>query len=692
MKSWTGRILVLGVCLLAMAVPCLAEEAAATPRPMTVDDLWTMERVGSPALSPDGRRVAFTVTRFDEDKNKGNSDIWIVDVAGGSEPRRMTWNEGSDSGPFWSPDGKYLGFLSKRGEALASQIHLLPMGGGEAEPVTDLPFSPAAPLWSPDGRQIYFLGRTWPDLNDDFEEVKKRLDERKEDKTHVRATDTRLVRYWDHYLTDGRSTHLFVLDLETREVRDLLPGSDRLLPFWSNSGTFDISPDGTEIAFAANVTAPPFRTLNFDLHVMPAIGGEPRNVTADNPASDSSPRYSPDGRFILYGRNRRPEIAPDFTRMALYDRKSGKSAPLAEDWDGQPGGWRFTPDGRTVVFHAQERGRVNLYSIPVAGGKVTRLVQEGSTGGVRCGPEGLLVFARQSFTEPTELMAIKIGDEQPRALTAFNRVRLAELDLGTVEDTSFKGADGEDVQMFVLLPPGFDATQKWPLLVLIHGGPHGAWTDSFHYRWNAALWAAPGYVTAAVNFHGSTGFGQAFAESILGAHGDKPFTDVMNAADALIARDYVDGERLAATGGSYGGYMVSWILGHTDRFSALINHAGVYDLMAQFGSDWTWGRANNYGATPWEDPTRIDRWSPSRFAEGFSTPTLILHGEKDYRVPYTQGLNLHGVLTAKGVPSRLVVFPDENHWILKPQSARIWWDEVHGWLEQYVGAGPKPAD
>jgi Tol biopolymer transport system component len=352
---------------------------------MTVDDLWAMERVGSPALSPDGRRVAFTVTRFDEDENKGDSDIWIVDTAGASEPRRLTWNEGPDSGPFWSPDGNHLGFLSKRGEASASQIYLLPMGGGEAEPVTDLPFSPAAPLWSPDGGKIYFLGRTWPDLNDDFEEVKKRLDERKEDKTQVRATDTRLVRYWDHYLTDGRSTHIFVLDLESREVRDLLPGSERLLPFWSNSGTFDLSPDGTEIVFSANVTAPPFRTLNFDLHVMPAIGGEPRNVTPDNPAADSSPRYSPDGRSILYGRNLRPEIAPDFTRMALYDRETRTSAPLAEDWDGQPGGWRFTPDGRTVVFHAQERGRVNLYSVPVAGGREHRRrpLRAGRSAGLR---------------------------------------------------------------------------------------------------------------------------------------------------------------------------------------------------------------------------------------------------------------------------------------------------------------------
>jgi dipeptidyl aminopeptidase/acylaminoacyl peptidase len=252
---------------------------------------------------------------------------------------------------------------------------------------------------------------------------------------------------------------------------------------------------------------------------------------------------------------------------------------------------------------------------------------------------------------------------------------------------TFAGADGEDVQMFVLFPPGYDPSRPWPLLVLCHGGPHSAWNESFHYRWNLALWGAPGYVTAAVNFHGSTGFGQAFAESILGAHGDKPFTDVMAAVDHLIAEGIADSTRMAAAGGSYGGYLVSWILGHTDRFACLINHAGVYDLMGQFASDWTWSRPNNYGAAPWEDPDRIDLWSPSRYAKHFNTPTLILHGEKDYRVPYTQGLNLYGVLTGKGVPSRLVVFPEENHWILKPQTAKAWWGEVHGWLERHLKEG-----
>jgi dipeptidyl aminopeptidase/acylaminoacyl peptidase len=480
---------------------------------------------------------------------------------------------------------------------------------------------------------------------------------------------------------------LFTIDLETRKITDLMPGSERLLSFWSMSGSWDISPAGDEIALSANSTEPPYRELNFDVFVLPASGGELVNLTEDNPAWDGSPRYSPDGKHLLYGRKNRAEIAPDFTRFALMDRESRQVTDLASGWDGQPADWTFSPDGRMVFFHAQDHGRRHLYSIPVDGTLPRLVVRGGTARGAAVGPGGVVVLSLESATQPAELIAVKADGSKRRPLTAYNVERLAELDLGTVQDVTFEGADGDPVQMWVVLPPGFDAERKWPLLQLVHGGPHGAWLDAFHYRWNMALFASKGRVVAAVNFHGSTGAGQAFAESILGAHAGRPFTDIMAATDNLIAREYVDESRMAAAGGSYGGYMASWILGHTDRFAAIINHAGVYDLMGQFASDYTWGRANNYGATPWDDPDRIDLWSPSRYAAGFETPTLILHGEQDYRVPYTQGLNLYGVLTAKGVPARLVIFPGENHWIMKPQGAAVWWDEVFDWLERWAPAG-----
>jgi len=677
-------VLILAFALAATVVS--AQSPAKSRRAMTVEDLWKFERVGSPAVSPDGRWVAFTVSSYSMEDNESETDLWLVAADGSSAPRQLTWNEGGESNPVWSPDGRHLAFTAKRGEG-PPQLHLLPMAGGEAEPLTELPVSVQSPRFTPDGKKVVFLASTFPDVDGDFEELKKRLDDREEnDKTKAKITETRFLRYWDQYRTDGLVPHFFELDLESREIRDLTPGNDRLMGFRGVS--WDLSPDGQEIAFAANDTEKPYQTLDFNLFLLDLASGEMLNVTGDNPAWDSSPLYSPDGRYLVYGRTYRPEIAPDMTRLVRYDRESGEVVDLTTEWDREPSSWRFTPDGETLVFHAQDGGRDNLYKMPIDGGEPQLVVEGGDTGNVEPTAGGRLVFLEDSIKRPDSLFSTDLEGGDRRRLTAFNDELLAELDLGEVEDVTFEGAGGDPVQAWVVLPPGFDASKKWPLLVLIHGGPHGAWLDSFHYRWNAALFAAPGYVVIGVNFHGSTGFGQAFTESILGNHAEKPYEDVMAATDFMLERGYVDPERLAAAGGSYGGYMVSWILGHTDRYKALVNHAGVYDLMAQFASDYTWSRGNNYGADPWEDPERIDLYSPSRYAAGFETPTLILHGELDYRVPVTQGINLHGVLQAKGVPSRIVIFPDENHWILKPQAAKLWWSEVHGWLERWIGKGP----
>ncbi len=658
--------------------------AAAPKRPMTAEDLWAVQRVGGPAPSPDGRWLAFTVTTYVVADNKGQGDLWVVDAAGKTPPRRLTTNEGPDSSPRWSPDGRQLAYVSKRGDDPA-QLYLLSFDGGEPERVTQLPVAVSDPRWFPDGKSIAFLASTWPDLNDDFPAVKKRLEEQKLDKTKAQRSENRLWRYWDHPLTDGMVPHLFRLDLATRKCTDRLPGSNRYMDLMDPGGTWDIAPDGSEIAFSANITESPYRSLDSDVLVIPATGGTPRRLTADNPADDARPRYTSDGRYIVFGRNRRPEIDPDFQRLARYDRKSGKIVELAPNWDGQASGWVCSADSKTLFFHAVERGRSHLYSLGIDGGMPKLLVRGGNTGNVALGAKGELFYSKDSITEPADLWTARRDGGGARQLTHFNSDWLAQLDLGSVRDVTFAGADGDSVQMFVVLPPGYAAGQKVPLLQVLHGGPHGAWIDQFHYRWNGALLASRGFAVALVNFHGSTGAGQAFCESILGAHGDKPFTDVMKATDWLIEAGIVDSTRMAAAGGSYGGYLADWCLGHTDRFKAIVSHAGVYDLMGQFASDAHWGRAQNYGAQPWEDPQRLQLWSPNQYAAQFHTPTLILHGEKDYRVPITQGLQLYGVLTAKGVPARLVVFPDENHWILKPQASLLWHQELFAWVEKYTG-------
>ncbi|CAM2070647.1 S9 family peptidase [Sulfidibacter corallicola] len=659
-------------------------------RPMTAEDLWAMARIASPKLSPDGKWVVYAQSVFDMEKNKGNSDLWLVPFDGSEPARQLTWQNGSDNGAVWHPDGRSLLFRSKR-NGDGTQLYLLPMNGGEARPLTSLPVSPSAPQWSPDGKTVYFLAQTWPDINDDFDALKDRLKEIKDDPTQAKITESRLVRYWDHYMKAGAVQHLFALDVASGKVVDLMPGETLLLPFWSSSSTFAVSPDGTQIAFSANKTEPPYTTLDFDLFLIPSSGGTRadgtiRNLTESNPAFDHHPRFSPDGTHLYFDRNDRVSVAPDVSELARLKLADGSVETLLPDFEEEVGSLAFTPNGKGILFVAQKQGHNQVFRANLGNRKVTEVFSKHSSTGLSVSKQGDMVFLQEAIGFPARLLAMKAKDKEPRILVDPNAERMAALDVGAAESMTFKGADGDDTQMFVIYPPGFDSTKKWPLLQVIHGGPHSASRDAFHYRWNLSLFAAKGYVVSAVNFHGSTGFGQAFRESIWGAHGDKPFDDIMKSTDFLVGKGFIDEKRMAVTGGSYGGYMVSWIVGHTDRFAAAVNHAGVYDLMSQFASDWTWSRPGNYGAAPWEDPERIDRYSPSRFAKNFSTPTLIIHGEKDYRVPYTQGLNMYQVLKGKGVPSRLVIYPSENHWILTPKGGVLWWKEVHDWLGRYLAA------
>lgn len=657
-----------------------AAPAPGAPQPLTLEDLWAMERVGSPVVSPDGAWVAYVATTFDREKNAGVGQIYRVRVDGKTPPQRLTFHESGARAPVYSPDGRSLVFSSKRGDG-PSQLFLLSLDGGEPEQITNLPVSPADVRFFPDGQSLAFVANTFPDLNDDFAKVKERLDAQKADKTQAKISDNRTLRYWDHYLTDGTVSHIFRLDLKTREVKDLLPGRSPLVGF--EGVDWDLAPDGKELAWSINVTDPPYRKLDFNIELVELESGKTRQIGTDNQAGDNGPLYSPDGKYLLYGRNQRPEWPADSAQLVRLDRKTGEVRPLLPDFDREPGNWQILGDNKTVVFTAEDDGKRNLYSVSIEGGKSKLLVEGGNVGSPQAAGNEV-VFLRDAFYQPTNVFVVPAAGGSPRQLSFHNAEKMARIAVGKLESARYAGAEGRNIQMWVHLPPNFDPAKKWPLVMVLHGGPHGASLDNFHYRWSAELFAAKGYVVAQPNFHGSTGFGQAFADAIVGRHGDKPFADVMAGLDHLIARGYIDDKRVAAAGGSYGGYLVSWLLGHTDRFGAIINHAGVYDLNSQFASDMTYGRSFAYGADPWEDPDRIDEQSPSRFAKNFNTPTLILHGELDYRVPYTQGVFLHGVLTGKGVPSRIVIFPQENHWILKPQSAEIWWREVFKWLETYL--------
>ncbi len=415
-----------------------------------------------------------------------------------------------------------------------------------------------------------------------------------------------------------------------------------------------------------------------------AAGGPVRNLTAANPANDGGPVFSPDGKKLAYGLERRADGWPDYTRLGILDLASGQTTVLTEGWEYSPYGWSWTADGASLVFAAERRARTAIFTIS-AGARTPKQVWVGGTAtALALSPAGELVVNYSTLSRPPGLATLKLDGSGFRDLSTDNDELMAGLLLGEVREQTFKGALGEDVQMWIVLPPGYQAGTKYPLVHEIHGGPVGTTGDSFHFRWNMQLFAAPGYVVAGVNFHGSSSFGQAFVESILGAHPDKPFSDVMKATDVLIAQGLVDPQRMAAAGGSYGGFLVNWIAGHTDRFKALVSHAGVYSLLGQFASDGTHGRNHAYGGYPFTNLANVERWSPNRYAAAMKTPMLILHGERDYRVPVTQGLELYGTLKAKRVPARLVYFPDENHWVLKGQNSRLWYNEVHAFLARYL--------
>jgi dipeptidyl aminopeptidase/acylaminoacyl peptidase len=666
----------------AIAVAFATPLAAADKKPLTAEDIWAIQRVGNPVVSPDGKTAAFTVSVYDMEADRSNADIWTVPLAGGPA-RHLTTNKASDTSPAWSPDGKRIAFVSKREDDKAAQLYVMPVDGGEPERLTDMPLSVSSPKWFPDGARIAFVSSVVAG-QETLEATKKAVEAREKSKVKARVTENRLYRYWDHWLTDGEYPRIFVVDVATKKVTDLLPGSKRIFGLDEGSGSYDISPDGAWIAFEANSAPEPYRVWNPDIFLVPVSGGEPKNLTAGNPAEDKNPVFSPDGKSLAYGVEKKADGWPDQTRLAVLDLASGTTRVLTENFDNSAGGWSWTADGATLVFQSEVRGRGNLYAVSARGGAPREIFHGGTAAGARVTRDGRVVFASSTLSRPTDIAVTGLDGKGLRTLTNFNDALVAKLDFGPVEEMTFAGAGGEPVQMFVVFPPGFDPKKKYPLVQLIHGGPVGTFGDVFGYRWNPHAFAAPGYIVAMVNFHGSSSFGHAWIESILGAHPDKPFTDVMKATDFLIAKGYVDENRMAAAGGSYGGFLVDWIEGHTDRFKALVSHAGVYDLLGQSASDGTYGRQHSYGGYPWTNLENVEKWSPNRYAANFKTPMLVLHGERDFRVPVTQGLELYGVLTAKGVPARLVYYPDEHHWILKGQNSKHWYGEVLAWLGKYL--------
>jgi dipeptidyl aminopeptidase/acylaminoacyl peptidase len=659
---------------------------AADRRAMTPEDLWAMKRIGDIALSPDGKWIAFSQTCYSMEKNSGNSDVWLIPAAGGT-PRQLTTSAKYDGAPQWLPDGSALSFLSSRDGS--NQLYLLPLDGGEARAITSLPVDVDDYLWSADGKQLLFTATVYADAAS-LAESAARVEKRNDSKVKARTIDHLFFRSFNHY-REGMRSHLFLCDARGENLRDLTPGEYDTPPLdLGGSRDFAFSPDGSEVTFVRNADPMPAAQTNNDLFLLALAGGEPHCITAANKAVDNNPLYSPDGRYIAYKAMRRPGFEADQEELMLYDRATGQSRSLTDAFDQRIGEVIWAPDSKSLYLTANHHARNCIFRADVATAVVTEVLHQHVNSAVTIAPDGrTLYFKQQSATAPDDIYSLDLAGGAVRKLTAVNQELLDQLALNPVEDFWFASFDKKQVHGLLIKPPFFDPAKKYPLIYLIHGGPQGAFEDDFHYRWNPALFSAPGYVVAFVNFRGSTGYGQAWTDAVSKDWGGGPYQDLMAGIDYLLkSYPFIDGERMAAAGGSYGGFMVNWIATHTNRFKALVTHAGVFDQLSMYGAtEELWFPEWEFGGVPYQNPELFRKWSASTYVDNFrkfKTPTLVVHGEQDYRVPYTQGLQMFTALQRMGVPSRLLLFPDETHFVLKPQNARLWWQEVHGWIGKWT--------
>jgi dipeptidyl aminopeptidase/acylaminoacyl peptidase len=659
-------------------------------RPITFEDFFGTARISNPQWSPDGRHIAFVVTDYSIEKNKGDSDVYMMSSKGG-ELQRLTHNEGSDNQPRFSPDDKWLAFTSSRSGK--SQIWLLPLAGGEAKQLTTLSTGASSPQWTSDGERIVFRSRVFPECADDDCNA-DRLKAEEESKVKARVLDELFYVHWNSWRDDRRS-HVFIMPISGGAPKDLTPYQYET-PTIALGSSHDvaISPDGTELCVAVNTDANAAWSINNDLFLVPAGGGEWQRIT-DNPANDNHPVYSPDGKYIAYRAMARPGFEADRYRLMLYDRNNAKSidisGDLADELDRSVASIVWSPDSKRLYVRSADDGYNSIYRVDAKNGKVKKLTSEMNTSSLNVSPDGKrFAFLRQSATMPNELYVSKNDGGDAVNITRINDERLAGVEMNPLEAFYFEGAGGDQVQGWLLKPPGFDPDKKYPFIFLVHGGPQGAWGDTFHYRWNYQMFAAPGYVVAAINPRGSTGFGQEFTDQISGDWGGKVFEDLMKGLDYVLETyPFIDDARMATAGASYGGYMMNWFAGHTDRFKCLVNHDGVYNLASMYGAtEELWFPEWELYGTPWSNPDMYKKWSPHEYAAKFGeykTPMLIVHGALDYRVPLAEGMQAFTAMQRQGVPSRLLVFPDEGHFVLKPQNARLWWETVHGWIAEWTG-------
>ena len=669
----------------------LATPAIAAPRNFGVQDLVRLDRISELAVAPDGRRVAYTLRSTDMDANNGRTGIFLYDPdKTDQDPTRLSDLAANGTSAAWSANGRYVYYLSNRGGS--NQVWRSDPQRNEVLQVTHLPLDVGSFRLSPTGNRLLVSLEVYRDCGD-LTCTRQRLDAAAKSPAHGVLYDTLFARHWDTW-SDGRRSQLFGVALDASGLASGRPVNlsgnfDGDVPGKPFGGTEDyaFSADGRQVVFSMRVvpTGEPWST-NFDVFEVPAEGGTPKDLTSDNPAWDGQPAFSPDGKTLAYVATDRPGFESDRFHLVLLDLKTGGKRTLTPRWDRSVANFAWAPNGKTLYATADDLGQRPLWAIDAKSGETRALTGEGEVETFATGPRQLY-FTHSDLKHPANLFMSGFTGGTPRQLTHLNDALLAERQLGDYEQFSFAGWNGEKVYGYRVTPPGFDKQRKYPVALVVHGGPQGSMGNIWHYRWNAQTFAAAGYVVLMIDFHGSTGYGQAFTDSIRGDWGGKPLEDLkLGLAAALERYPYADGNRACALGGSYGGYMMNWIAGQwPDRFKCIVTHDGIFDNRSMYYStEELWFPEWENGGPEYANPAGYARHNPVDYVNRWTTPTLVIHGQLDYRVPYAQGLAVYTALQRRGVPSEFLYFPDENHWVLKPANTIQWYDTALGWMNRWT--------